>query len=70
MITPKYNIHVVPRGLNWAIIEDITDKQLGFCNTPEVAITRGRDIAKNKGVKVIIHDNNGQVFRIESFENR
>jgi len=56
------DLHVVPDGYEgWALMEQSSSEPEGYYDTQEEAISAGRDLANETGVKLVIH---GQNFKV------
>ncbi len=58
------NLHVVPHPEGWAVRREHAERASIVLETKEDARNRALEIARNDGVNVILHDDNG---RIESY---
>lgn len=57
------NQHVVPHGEGWAIKGEGREEVTSVFGTKREAIDRGREIANQSGVELVIHGREGQIFR-------
>jgi hypothetical protein len=63
----KKNIHTVPYGDKWAVIEEGSSTPLGIHGTKEKAMKHGREEAKKRGVEHFIHGRDGKIQDRESY---
>ena len=59
--------HVVPRDGHWAVRRSGSDKVTRTFETQNDAIRAAREIARNQGTEVYIHDRTGLIRERESF---
>lgn len=59
--------HVVPRDGHWAVRRTGSDKVTRTFETQNDAIRAGREIARNQGTELYIHDRTGLIRERESF---
>lgn len=61
-MSDKKNVHVVPHpGGGWATRREEGDRASSRHSTQSDAIDRGREIARNNGVEVVIHRPDGRI---------
>lgn len=63
----KKNQHVVPRGENWAVQSAGGERATRIVETQAEAIRIAREIARNQQSELIIHGQNGQINRRDSY---
>ena len=63
----KPNVHIVPRGDQWAVQRANGERATRLVNTQQAAIDVGRDIARRQQVELIIHSSDGQINRRDSY---
>lgn len=61
--------HVVPHADGWAVRRSGAERVTETFSRQSDAINRGRDIARNQGVELVIHDKAGQINRRDSYGN-
>lgn len=66
MSKPK-DVHVVPRGDDWAIVRPGNGRASGLFDTQQQAIDQGRQIARNNHSEILIHGTNGQIRSRDSY---
>ncbi len=66
---PKANVHIVPRGDDWAVVREGAKRDSSHHNTQSSAIEAGRETAKRERVEIIIHRSNGQIRQRDSYGN-
>jgi hypothetical protein len=59
--------HVVPRDGHWAVRRTGSDKVTRTFETQNDAIRAAREIARNQGTELYIHDRTGLIRERESF---
>lgn len=62
-------IHVVRHGKNWAVKQDNAQRASAVAPTQREAFERAREIAKNQGEEVSIHNKTGQIRAKHSYGN-
>ena len=60
------NQHVVPRGNGWAVKGEGNSRATALTNTKHEAIDRAREISRNQGTELVIHNRNGQISQKDS----
>jgi len=60
------NQHVVPRGNGWAVKGEGNSRATAITNTKQEAIDRAREISRNQGTELVIHNRNGQISQKDS----
>ena len=60
------NQHVVPRGKGWAVKGEGNSRATAITNTKQEAIDRAREISRNQGTELVIHNRNGQISQKDS----
>lgn len=60
------NQHVVPRGSEWSVKGEGNSRVTVVTNTKQEAIDRAREISKNQGTELVIHNRNGQISQKDS----
>jgi len=60
-------IHVVRHGKNWAAKQDNAQRASAVAPTQREAFERAREIAKNQGEEVSIHNKTGQIRAKHSY---
>lgn len=60
------NQHVIPHGSEWAVKGEGNSRVTVVTNTKQEAIDRAREISKNQGTELIIHNRNGQISQKDS----
>jgi hypothetical protein len=65
----KRNQHIVPHPSGWAVKGSGASKASSVHSTQTQAIQAGREIARNQGVELLIHGQNGQIRARSSFGN-
>ncbi len=70
-MAPKKNLHVVPRGDKWALVDPTKSRATAVTNTQRESIDRGRQVGRNNpaGAELNIHRPNGQVRAKDSVGN-
>ena len=63
------NQHVTPNGELWQVIGAGNSKATKLFPTQKEAIDYGREIAKNQGSELIIHNKQGQIRDKDSYGN-
>lgn len=62
-------IHVVRQGKNWAAKQDNAQRASVVAPTQRKAFERAREIAKNQGEELSIHNMNGKIRAKYSYGN-
>ena len=62
----KRNQHVVPHPDGWAVKPAGGERSSAVYDTQKEAIDRGRDIARNQGVELLIHGRDGRIRERDS----
>ena len=62
-------IHIVRHGNNWAAKQDNAQRASAVAPTQRRAFERAREIAKNQGEEVSIHNKTGQIRAKHSYGN-
>ena len=62
----KPNVHIVPRGDQWAVQRANGQRATRLTDTQQAAIDVGRDIASRQQVELIVHSSSGQINRRDS----
>lgn len=62
----KRNQHVVPRQDGWAVKPAGGSRASVIVPTQQEAIDRGREIARNQGTELFIHDREGRIRERDS----
>jgi hypothetical protein len=65
----KKNQHVVPRGNDWAVKREGSDRATSVVPTQREAIEIAREIAKNNNSELFIHGRDGRIRERDSFGN-
>jgi uncharacterized protein YdaT len=61
------NQHVVPNsGGGWAVKGEKAERATAILPTKQEAVDRGREIARNQGVELVVHGKNGQIQNKDS----
>nr|WP_319399003.1 DUF2188 domain-containing protein [uncultured Carboxylicivirga sp.] len=68
-IMKKKNVHVVPKGDNWAVKSAGSTRPAKVTGTQKEAIDRAREIAKNNNSEMLVHGRNGRIRQKNSFGN-
>ena len=63
------NQHVVPKGNQWAVKGEGNQRNTAICNTQKQAIDIARQISKNQGSELFIHNRQGQIRERDSHGN-
>ncbi|QMW05420.1 DUF2188 domain-containing protein [Spirosoma foliorum] len=63
----KSNVHIVPRGDQWAVKRANGQRATRLVDTQQDAIDVGRNIARHQQVELIIHNQDGQINRRDSY---
>ena len=66
-MAPK-SLHVVPRDRKWAVRRTGSGRVTKIFDTRKEAIARGRQIARNEGTELYIHDRDGRIRERDSYE--
>lgn len=68
-MSKKKNQHVVPYKGKWAVKGEGNQKVTKVTETQKEAIEIAKEIAKNKGGEVVIHNKKGQIRDKDSYGN-
>ena len=60
------NQHVVPKGNQWAVKGEGNQRNTAVCNTQQEAINIARQISRNQGSELFIHNRQGQIRERDS----
>lgn len=60
------NQHVVPRGTKWAVKGEGNSRATILTNTKQEAIDKAREISKNQGTELVIHNRDGKISQKDS----
>lgn len=63
------NIHIVPKGVRWAVKQEGRDKALSTHRTQELARQTAVPLAKEKKSEVVIHGRDGKIRDKDSYGN-
>ena len=63
------NVHVVPKGGNWAVKKENSQRVSKVTSTQKEAIQFAKKIAKNSKTELLIHGKNGQIREKNSYGN-
>ncbi|TND10158.1 MAG: hypothetical protein FD123_406 [Bacteroidetes bacterium] len=63
----KKNVHVVPRGKNWAVVGAGNEKATAVTNTQAEAIKIAKPIAKNQQSELVVHGTDGKIREKNSY---
>jgi uncharacterized protein YdaT len=63
------NQHVVPRGTKWAVKGEGNSRATILTNTKQEAIDKAREISKNQGTELVIHNQDGKISQKDSHGN-
>lgn len=63
----KKNQHVVPHGKEWGVRGERNDRMTAITPTKTEADKIAREIARNQGTEVVIHDRHGVIRDKDSF---
>lgn len=63
------NQHVVPRGTKWAVKGEGNSRATILTNTKQEAIDKAREISKNQGTELVIHNRDGKISKKDSHGN-
>jgi hypothetical protein len=58
--------HVVPRGDNWAVEKAGSERASAILPTKKEAVDVGREISRNQGTELKIHDKKGRIKQSDS----
>jgi Uncharacterized protein conserved in bacteria (DUF2188) len=61
------NQHIVPREDGWAVRGEGNSRDTSHHGTQGEAIDAGRDIARNQGSELLIHDREGRIRARDSY---
>ena len=65
----KSNVHVTFKNNIWNVKSEGASKPCNTFKTKYQALDRGREIAKNNGVELVIHGKNGRIQDKDSYGN-
>jgi hypothetical protein len=65
----KKNVHVVPRGKEWAVKKEGGSRATAVTKTQGEAINIAREQAKKNSSELLIHGKNGQIREKNSYGN-
>ena len=60
------NQHVVPKGTQWAVKGEGNQRNTAICKTQKEAIDIARQISRNQGSELFIHNKQGQIRERDS----
>ena len=60
------NQHAVPRGSGWAVKGEGNSRATAITSTKQEAIDKARNIARNQGAELVIHNRNGRISQKDS----
>ena len=63
------NQHVVPRGTKLAVKGEGNSRATILTNTKQEAIDKAREISKNQGTELVIHNRDGKISQKDSHGN-
>lgn len=63
------NQHVVPRETKWAVKGEGNSRATILTNTKQEAIDKAREISKNQGTELVIHNRDGKISQKDSHGN-
>lgn len=63
------NQHVVPRGTKWAVKGEGNSRATILTNKKQEAIDKAREISKNQGTELVIHNRDGKISQKDSHGN-
>jgi hypothetical protein len=63
----KRDVHVVPRGDQWAVVREGADRASSLHPTQTAAADAGRSTARREGVELVTHRPNGQIRDSDSY---
>jgi len=66
-MSDKRNVHVVPRGDQWAVVRGGADRASSLHPTQTTAVEAARTTAKRDRVEVVTHRPNGQIRDSDSY---
>lgn len=58
--------HVVPRDNDWAVRRGGSERASGVFDTKREAVERGREISRNAGTELRIHNRDGRIASSDS----
>jgi hypothetical protein len=61
--------HVVPHGDDWAVERARSERASAILPTKKEAVDVGREISRNQGTELIIHDKMGRIKQSDSHGN-
>jgi hypothetical protein len=65
----KRNVHVVPRGGDWAVRREGAKRDSSHHETQFAAIDAARQTARRESTELFVHGRNGQIRERDSFGN-
>lgn len=65
----RRNQHVVPHLRGWAVRRECSKRPSSVHDTQQKAIDRARELARNQGVELLVHGQDGQVRARDSYGN-
>ena len=65
----RNNVHVTYKNNTWNVKSEKTSRASYLYGTKEEALARGKEIAMNKGVELIIHGKDGRIQDADSYGN-
>lgn len=65
----RKRVHVVPRGKDWAVRKEKSQRVSKVTSTQKEAIQVAKEIAKNSKTELLIHGKNGQIREKNSYGN-
>lgn len=63
----KKDVHVVPRGDQWAVVRAGADRASSLHRTQTAAVDAARTTARREGIEVVTHRPNGQIRDSDSY---
>ena len=67
---PRKTHHVVPNpGGGWDIKRGGAKRSSGYFETKQEAVNRAREISRNQGTELVIHNRNGKIASCDSHGN-
>lgn len=63
----KRDLHVVPRGDQWAVVREGAERASSVHSTQTGAVEAARTTAKREGIEVVTHRPNGQIRDSDSY---
>jgi len=65
----KRNQHVVPRPEGWGVRGEGAERDTSHHDTKADAVDAARDIARNQGTELLVHNRDGRIARRDSHGN-